>query len=561
MMKYSSQIKLLMFLGILFLIFSCAKQVAITGGPKDTTPPIMIESDPPNGSVNFTENTVYVKFDEYVKLNNLNQKLIVSPPIDETPDVTIKGKGIKISLDPSLLDPNTTYSLNFNDAIVDNNEGNALHSFVYAFSTGESIDSLSFSGRVLDAFTREPITDAWVILHDVFEDSVIKSYNPGYITKVDEKGDFFIPFVRDNNYKIFALIDNNYNYMFDIPEEGIAFQDTIYRPGVENLQSTDTAGNIINRYRNYPSDIELLLFKENKQAQFISDYKRLKPNYFEIVFNSTQYEDYTINFLQTDNIQVYAKQNPDTISFWISDIEIAKRDSLTAFVSFTDPVYTDTIRYDTLYFGMPESKIGDTLVEISVAKTKEPHKELKLYLNTPVNNINEELFKLELKSDSVYIETDFKVQQDTANPLILIVKSEILEKSDYRIIVSENFVSTNSGLTNLTDTLSFNSSSSLEYGNLLLTFEDKSQEYIVQILSGDRIVMEESSIGGVCKFEFLKPAEYNIRAIKDINNNGRWDTGDYDKHLQPEPVFYYPEEYEIRANWNHELDWNPILRR
>ena len=152
-MKFNKHIKLLFFVGIIAIIFSCAKQVAVSGGPKDVTPPVMIEATPQNGSVNFDSKIVYIKFDEYIKLNNINQKLIISPPIDEAPVITIKGKGVKISLNPELLDENTTYSLNFNDAIADNNENNALHSFVYAFSTGPQIDSLSFSGSVIDAFT------------------------------------------------------------------------------------------------------------------------------------------------------------------------------------------------------------------------------------------------------------------------------------------------------------------------------------------------------------------------------------------------------------------------
>ncbi len=560
-MKYSINIKAL-FIFIFSLLFSaCAKQVAITGGPKDTTPPLMIEAEPQNGTVNFTENTVYVKFNEYIKLNNLNQKLIVSPPIEEVPEVTIKGKGIKISIDLDLLEANTTYCLNFNDAIVDNNEGNALNSFVYAFSTGTEIDSLSFSGHVLDAFTKEPITDAWVILHDVFADSVIKTYDPAYITKVDDKGEFFIPFVRDNNYKIYALIDNNYNYLFDIPEEGIAFLDTIYHPRVDTLSSTDTAGNVQNGYRNYPNNVELLIFKEKKQTQFISENKRLKPDYLEFIFNSTQYEEFTIDIPQDKDAVIFSNQQPDTVKIWLKNEDLIKTDSIAVFVDYIDPVYTDSLRSDTLVFRRPDSQERDSLIKINTPKTKEPHKPLMLVLNTPVDTINSELISLDLKSDSTFISTDFKLVKDSLNPLILLIEAEILEKSDYRLVIQDGFVVTKSGLSNTTDTLNFSSSSTLEYSNLNLSFTDTNQNYIVQLISGEKVVAESNSIDGVCEFKFLKPATYKIRAIKDLNDNGRWDTGDYDKQIQPEPVFYYPEEYEIRANWNHELDWNPILRR
>ncbi|PLX09572.1 MAG: hypothetical protein C0596_03325 [Marinilabiliales bacterium] len=560
-MKYQIKIKILLIIGFALLFFACAKQVAITGGPKDTTPPVMIEAEPLNGSVNFSEKTVYVRFNEFVKLNSLNQKLIVSPPIEEDPVVTIKGKGIKISIDLKLLEANTTYCLNFNDAIVYNNEGNALNSFVYAFSTGPQIDSLSFSGHVLDAFTKEPITDAWVILHDVFADSVIKTYDTAYITKVDDKGEFFIPFVRDNYYKIYALIDNNYNYLFDIPEEGIAFLDTVYHPGVETLSSTDTAGNVQNKYRNYPDNVELLIFKEKKQAQFISENKRLKPDYLEFVFNSTQYEEFSVDIPQDKNAVIYAIEQPDTVRVWLKNEDLIKSDSIAVFVDYIDPVYTDSLRSDTLVFRRSDSQERDSLIEISTPKTKEPHKPLMFVLNTPIDEMKSELISLDLKSDSTFISTDFKIVRDSLNPCHLILEAEILEKSDYRLIIQEGFVVTTSGLSNTMDTLNFSSSSTLEYGNLNLSFTDTNQNYIVQLLSGEKVVAEVNSIDGVCELRFLKPATYKIRAIKDLNNNARWDTGDFDKQIQPEPVFYYPEEYEIRANWNHELDWNPILRR
>ncbi len=557
-MKSIRKLKILITIALPLIVFACAKQVAITGGSKDTTPPKMIESVPSNGSVNFSEEVVYVRFDEYIKLNSLKQKLIISPPIDEEPEIIIKGKGIKISLNPEVLEANTTYSLNFNDAIADNNENNALHSFVYAFSTGETIDSLNFSGIVLDAFTREPITDAWVILHDVFVDSVIKTYNPGYLTKVDEEGRFFIPFVKENDYKIFGLIDNNFNYMFDIPEEGIAFLDTIYRPGVISIETVDTAGNLKTNYENYPTDIELLIFKEKKQAQFISESKRHTPDFFEFVFNTTQYEDYSVSIPQDDQAIVYAKNNPDTVKVWLKNEQAIKADSLAIFMSFTDPVYTDSIRLDTLVFRKPESELRDSLVDISVSSVKEPHKPLLLHLNVPIDEINQDLISLEFLSDSVFVKTDFDVYKDSINPLILHIDSEILEKSEYRILLSESFLKTDFGLENLTDTLEFSSASTLEYGNLMLSFADKTKNYIVHILQGTKIVSEEKSTDGIVNFLFVKSTNYHIRAIEDINKNGRWDTGDYDILLQPEPVYYYPSEYEIRSNWNHEIDWNPI---
>jgi uncharacterized protein (DUF2141 family) len=560
-MKIVEKIKILFLIAIPLVFFACAKQVAISGGPRDVIPPVMIEAEPANGSVNFIEKNIYVRFDEYVKLNSLTQKLIVSPPMEEDPVVIIKGKGIKISLKPELFEPNTTYSLNFNDAIADNNENNSLNSFVYAFSTGETIDSLNFSGQVLDAFTRKPITDAWVILHDIFVDSVIKTYNPGYLTKVDQNGNFFIPFVREDDYKIYALIDNNYNYMFDIPDEGIAFIDSVFHPGVELIEISDTSGNTETKYKNYPSDIKLLIFKEKKQAQFISDNKRIKPDYLEFVFNSTQYEEYFVKIPQDENAKIYAKNNPDTVKIWLKNEELINTDSIAVFVNYRDPIYTDTMRIDTIFYRKPDTKQRDSLISVATNKTKEPQKPLSLFINTPVDEIKYGKLRLELKSDSTYIKIDCKIVQDSLNPLIITLDAKILEKSDYCIIISEGFLKTESGLTNEIDTLLFSSSSTIEYGNLKITFADKELNYIIQMLRNDAIVSEMVSVEGVVDFQFLKPATYLIRAIEDCNGNGRWDTGDYDKNLQPESVYYYPTEYEVRSNWNHEIDWNLLMEK
>ncbi|MDD2387695.1 MAG: hypothetical protein PHP52_13040, partial [Bacteroidales bacterium] len=146
-------------------------------------------------------------------------------------------------------------------------------------------------------------------------------------------------------------------------------------------------------------------------------------------------------------------------------------------------------------------------------------------------------------------------------PLNLIIKAKFLEKFDYRIIIEEGFVINNNGLSNLKDSLKFSTSSSIEYGNLLLSFEDKEKNYIIQILKSDKIIAEEYSLNGLIEFLYLKPGNYRIRAIEDNNGNLRWDTGNYDKGIQAEPVYYYPGEYEIRANWNHELDWNPVVKK
>lgn len=556
-MNYKPLLKIAFLLAFCLLLFACAKQVAITGGPKDITPPKLVESTPPNGSTNFTEEIIYVKFDEYVKLNSLNQKLIVSPPIEEEPDITIKGKGVKIVLDPSKLERNTTYSLNFNDAIADNNENNSLNSFVYAFSTGDQIDSLSFSGYVLDAFTKMPIEDAWVILHDVLNDTAIQTLPPAYITKVDKSGKFLIPFVRENDYRIYAITDNNYNYMFDIPEEGIAFLDTVFTPKVEKATTIDSAGNETSSFENKPSNIELLLFSESKQPQFIKSEKRVKPNYLEIIFNGTQYEEFSVKVADGENSIIYSNEQPDTVQIWLKEENLINSDSVIVFIDYRDPIFTDTLRNDTLYFTNTDAAESDTLVELTINTSKEPHKDLVIVSSSPAEDIDLNKIKLEVIKDTIFSAVDFEIIRDSLNPIKLKVKSEFIEQSDYRLIYEDGFIKDINGLENIGDTVEITVLSSSEYGNLLLNFIDADKSYILQLMVGDKIIREEYSKNGVVEFSFIKPDSYKMRAIEDINDNKRWDAGDYSKRLQAEPVYYYPEEYEIRSNWNHDIEWNP----
>jgi hypothetical protein len=554
-MKFSKKISPFLIILATVLFFTCAKQVAITGGPKDTTPPVLVKLTPENGSINFADKKIIIEFDEYVKLNSLNQKLIVSPPIDEAPVIVLKGKGIKISLNPALLKPNTTYSFNFNDAIADNNENNSLNSFVYAFSTGAVIDSLSFSGIVLDAFTKVPVTDAWVVLYSNLADSAVETISPSYITKVDKNGEFLIPFVHENDYHIFAVKDNNYNFLFDIPDEGIAFIDSVFRPGVTKIEKADS---LKNKFKNYPDDIELLLFKENKQAQYIKSYKRLKPDYLEIVFNSPQSADYECVVEQDKDAVVFAKQNPDTVKIWIKNENLINSEMLTLICNYTDPIYPDSLRSDSLIFRKSEILIRDSIAKVTVNATKEPHLPLNIFVSNPIADYDVNKIKLELKSNDAFIPVDFKLLKDSLSPMCLSFGSQILEKSEYRIIMEAGFVSDIYNNKNILDTIEISTTSTSEYGNLRITLSGEQRSFIIQLIVGDKVIAETHGENGVAQFEYIKPGKYIVRAIEDLNNNKKWDTGDYAAKKLAEPVFYMSGEYEVRSNWNHDIEWNPV---
>lgn len=552
-MRFYDKIKPILLICFIALFFACAKQVAITGGPADSTPPVMKKSDPENGSVNFKEKVIYIQFDEYVKFNSLSQKLIISPPIEDAPNIVIKGKGVKISLKPNLLQPNTTYCFNFNDAIADNNENNALNSFVYAFSTGDLIDSLSFSGIVLDAFTKKPVAEVWVLLYDNMVDTAVSTISPSYITKVDKNGNFLIPFVHEKDYHIFAVKDNNYNYLFDIPDEGIAFLDTVYRPSIK-VAGTDSLGK---KYINVPNDIQLLLFKENKQSQYIKSSKRLSPNLLEVVFNSPQLTEFKIDIVGDADAVIFPSQNKDTVKVWLKNEDLISSDLINTTCFYVDPIFQDSSRTDSLIFRRPASILRDSVANIYYNKTKEPHKKFFIQIQNPVLTYDNSKISVFLKSDTSYLQMPVDFLGNPENPMQIEVKTKLLEKSDYRIILQEGFITDIYGNKNVYDTLKISTTSSSEYGNLTISLVNGGN-YIIQLLSGDKVILESIEENDIASFDYIKPGKYIIRAIEDLNNNGRWDTGDYTIKKQPEPVFYLPGEYEIRSNWNHEIEWNPV---
>lgn len=542
------------------LVLACAKQVALTGGAKDVTPPEAKASSPANGSTNFSSKRIIVKFNEYIKLNDVSSKLIVSPPMEERPTAVVSGKKLKIKLNTTQLKPNTTYCLNFNDAVADINENNALNSFVFAFSTGPEIDSMRFAGTVFDSYTRKPVDDAWVMLYTDFSDTAVATKIPDYITKVDKKGNFYINFVAENNYKVFALRDNNSDFMFNLPEEGIAFIDTIFRPSVEISYDTlkskkDTLNDsIATKYHYKPNDIKLLLFKENKTPQFFKSSKRVKRNYFELVFNFTQYEKYNFTIPGDSDAFVWATDNPDTVRIWLKDTSLIASDTLKIFAEYVDPAFPDSLHHDTLKFRKQDKLFPDTLLTMKLSKEKRPDSDYSILFSQPIETFDASKLTLFGAVDTLFEKMDSRVERDSLNPLKLRVIADITEGRKYKISVDSAFATCIYGYTNKPDTVDIVPMRETDFGALKVIFQDD-RHYIVELLQGDKVKAHSSVIGKTASFVYLTPGKYDIRVVDDENQNDRWDTGDYSIHLQPEKVFYYPQQYEIRSSWEHEITW------
>ena len=544
-----------------YLGFSCAKQVGLTGGPADKDPPNVVLFEPENASVNFKQNIIRIYFDEYIRLNNLNQKLIISPPIETAPSITLRGKSIQIKLNLEQLEENTTYCLNFNDAVADNNENNVLHSLIYAFSTGPIIDSLQVTGIVLDAYTKKPIKDTWVLLHNNISDTAFKTIKPVYLAKVNDKGEFTIPFLKEGKYNIFALTDANYNYKFDLTEEPIAFLDSIIIPGVKILEPSSDS--VVDEYKcsfkYFPDNVQLLLFTEDFERQYIKTRTRKSKKQIDLIFNRIQYNDFKFNVKNDSLAIVFHSEFPDTISLWLTNPDLIASDTIYIFAEYYSHFTPDSIIFDTLRITQTiKDFTADSVLNISAPKQKMPGQDYYIHFNQPVRYFSADNIQLLLKQKEDTIKHDFRLIPDREHPLKLKLEADFVEKENYLLVFENNFATSIYDLSNNSDTIAFNVISSSEYGNLSITFSGSLTNYIVQLLQGEKKIYESTSNNNLADFSFLKPGKYVIKIIEDLNNNGRWDTGNYLKRIQPEPVKFYHEEIEIRANWNHEIEWDTL---
>ncbi len=537
------------------MIFSCAKIGSPSGGSKDASAPHIKDAEPLNGSVNFNQKSFDIRFDEYVQLNNIQQNLIVSPPFSEKPQVKIKGKGIRVIL-PEMPRENTTYSFMFLNAIADITERNEIPSLVYAFSTGNQIDSLRISGTVEDAFTTKPVEGIYVMLHAAGNDTAFRTSSPEYLTITDKNGDFEFQYVAEGNYLIYALDDANYSYNFDQPNEKIAFLDSLIIPKAERiLVESDSVSETVF----FPGNLHLRLFEESQNNQYIKDEFRSHPGRIDIIFQRP--EDSVIswsspNLPQNTVISRFSAEN-DSLSLLIQDKNYAAIDSVELYVSYFTHVDSIGRTQDTLLFPYPESDSESLKIKSNIAQGKlhyyqKPQFEIPALIND--YDVDKISFQY-LKNDSTEIMQEISVErikQGTA----LQINSKLLEGETYRIVFDSAAIKDIVGQTNDSLSFEFLYRKLSSYSSLKLNIDNPNLDFFCELLSGDeaiQIVMPNAD--GIVEFKFLEPGTYRVRLVMDENKNGKWDTGFLNIEKQPEHIIYYPGKIELRANWEQETDW------
>lgn len=569
------------------MLYSCASIGRPDGGPIDETPPRFIGSTPAAGALNNKRTKVSLMFDEFIKLEKATEKVVVSPPQIQQPEIKASGKRIQVNLLDSLK-PNSTYTIDFSDAIVDNNEGNPLGNFAFTFSTGTQIDTMEVSGTVLDASNLEPIKGILVGLHSNLNDSAFTKLPFERVARTDSRGRFSIRGVAPGEYRIFGLMDADQNFAFSQKSEMIAFNDSLVIPRMEERTRMDTAwvdsltyDTIIEKkYMHYlPDNVILRAFKEINYSQYLIKSERLVPQKFSLYFAGkadTLPELKGLNFDEKEAFIIEKNQRNDTIHYWVKDSLLYKQDTLALSLTY---LYTDTLnqlvpRTDTLKLVSKQKTLTKEEPQKKKKKKKKDDEEepeptkflpvsvsapssmdvygyISLSFEEPIASYDSAAIHLRQKVDTLWKDIPFEFEQDSLNLKKFNLYYDWEPTVEYEFAVDSTAFHGIYGL--FTDKIKqgFKVRSEEEYASITFLITGAEPFAFVELLDAqDKVVRRRRVVDGYADFYFLNPGKYSARLINDRNGNGEWDTGNYEEGLQPEEVYYYNMILEPKANWD-----------
>ena len=570
---------------LLVVIYSCANIGSPNGGPYDEDPPKFVSSTPVPNQVNYKGKKIEILFDELIQIDKPSENVIITPPQMELPIIRSAGKKAVIELKDTLKE-NTTYTIDFTNSIADNNEKNIFENFSFAFSTGDVIDTLEVSGVLLNAENLEPMPGITIGLHSNLEDSAFVKLPFDRTSRTNDKGQFTIRNIAPGTYHIFALNDVNRDYKFDQPGEDIAFLDSVIVPTFELTSRQDTAWKdsltidtirTVGYTRFMPDNIELRLFKEKFERQYMVKPERPDEKYFTLRFNSkldTVPVPVPVNFTPEDSAWYFVQQTEGglAVNYWLADSTVWKQDTLQVQVSYPKSDSLNILRpqTDTVQLVMrrrPAEKkkkkkdepepIDFLGMQVSASGSMNLYDTISVTFTEPVLGIDKDMFFLDQKVDTVWNAVDYEFFPDTTNSLNFFIKRPWKYGEEYRIEVDSAAITSLYGKWNNFFTSEFKIKKEDEYGHFYLNIVGVDTTAFVELLSsGDAPVRKAKVKDGGVLFMDLKPDKYYARIIIDTNDNGVWDTGNYAEKRQPEKVYYSPKMYEIMQNWQVEETWN-----
>lgn len=589
-------------------IYACANRGYPEGGPKDETPPQVVEEVPLSYTTNFKAKRVNIYFDEFVQLNDINNKFIFSPPVKKDPKVSLKGKYVQVAI-PDSLRENTTYSLDFADAIVDNNESNPLGFYRYVFSTGERIDTLELGGTVVNAESYEPVMGVLVALYEKSGDSIPLKELPDYIARTDSSGNFRLTNLREGHYRVMAIEDANRDKMYTPESEMFAWMDTTVFPVVEPATRVDTfhviekiveADTILRDsivrtdYLAYgPSNLYLRLFLEKLTQLYMVEDDRKEREQLNFIFSIPGENGLEVTLwdtLATEPLPQdwYFKEHSagnDTLTLWIKDSTVYKKDTLNVILSYmrSDSTgqwerYSDTARYT---FRAKEKKEGKSkkkdedapkveFLEIKSNISGDLDLGARLYLefSRPINKSTLDSIRVLEKVDTVYQLIPFQVVEDSLRVRRVFVDAAWKAGGEYQLQIDSATIYDIYGRFNDKLEKKFKVRTEEYYGKIMVNVRGVDCPTIVQLYKAENGKSEngkrtynvvQSKVveqDGEVVFPLLPEGKYCVRAILDRNGNGVWDTGLYLKHRQPEEIVYLRGEIAVKQNFDVEQDFD-----
>lgn len=574
------------------VMYSCANIGNPSGGPIDKTPPIFMRSNPTPNAVNVKDRKIEIFFDEIVTLKDPSTKIIVSPAQTEMPRMSALGRKVTVELVDSLL-PNTTYTIDFSNSIQDNNEGNAIDNFAFAFSTGSVIDSMRVSGYVLDSRTLEPMQSVVVGLQSNLADSAFHKEKLQRVALTNDRGQFTIRNVSPGSYHIFALKDLDRDYKFGNPTEDIAFLDSIIVPSIGSREAADTVYNDLNeidtimratRPAYFPNDILLSMFNEDRKSQYLANNLRVDSTRISLTFAAASDTLPSLSIVGRNDVpdQWYTlerSQTNDTLTYWIRPPHLVSADTLMVATTYlrTDTASNLSWGTDTLKFTFQRQKAKkkkkneetDSLEQIRFMElhplangTQEVYAPLLLQTGTPIERYSREAFHLQrkLQNDTTFYPAEIKsiaLRDSTLNRRDLMLKVDWEPGAAYTLAVDSLAMTDIYGLQTKPLKVDFNVRKMEEYGNIVFNIPAVRDSAIVELLDGtEKIVLRAPVKSHRAELLNLLPGKYYARLFIDRNGNGKYDTGNYDMHLQPEETVYYPGAINLKKNWDVEQTWD-----
>lgn len=605
-MKYSRIIVGFVIAVAALIVAGCARMGSPDGGWYDETPPRVIGANPAEGAVNVKAKQFYVDFNEFIKIENASENVIVSPPQTEAPEIKSQGKRISIKLVDSLK-ANTTYTIDFSSSISDNNEGNPLGNYIYTFSTGIRIDTLEVAGYVINAENLEPVKGILVGLYDNLSDSAFCKLPMLRVARTDSRGHFIVRGVAPGRYHIFALQDQDGDYRYGQRSEMMGFSDQIIEPTFKDDIRQDTLWKdslrimSIDRvhYTHFlPDDVCLRVFNATISTRYVLKSERPDPRYLLLNYSYPDSVLPTIKGLNFDATDAFLIERPvagkDSLLYWLRDTALVNQDTLRLSVttSITDTLGVLRQQTDTLEFlskvsyarrlkeqqkkieewqkdqekkkkrGEPYDSIMPPealALKFEPSQSLDPDQNITITSPTPLEPVDTGMIHLysHQQNDSLWYKEPYDLRR--LSDMTYVLRASWRPDMEYSLETDSAAFRDIYGTVTKAQKMGLKVPGNDTYASLLITINGMSGKHLLVNLldKSGNVVKTDTVDNGQAEFYYLKEGDYYVSLIIDANHNGKWDTGDYDLKLQPEQVYFYPEKITCKAKWDMTVSWNP----